>query len=121
MQFNNKNDIELKKNFRPIEISVMLDNLFNNSMKAGARNIFIEVSKKNDEIIILFTDDGKGLDADIVSPKSIFDKGITSTNGSGLGLYHVSQFVNNELKGSIEVNTKIKQGFQLKVVLKDES
>jgi sensor histidine kinase regulating citrate/malate metabolism len=99
----------------------MMDNLFSNSMKANARNFIIEVNKnKKNEIILLFTDDGNGLDKDILNPNEIFEKGITKTNGSGLGLYHVSQFVNNELKGAIEVNDKFKEGFQLKVVLKNE-
>jgi signal transduction histidine kinase len=122
IQFSNKNDVEFEKKIRPIEISVMLDNLFNNSIKAKAKNFIIEVNKNSkNEIVILFTDDGKGLDKEIINPQEIFEKGRTKTNGSGLGLYHVSQIVNNELKGRIEVNEKIKQGFQLKVVLKNES
>ena len=116
----NKKNIEYIRKFRPIEISIMLDNLFNNSIKAEAKNFTIEVSKNNNEIIILFTDDGKGLDKEILNPKDIFGKGVTKTNGSGLGLYHVSQIVKDELKGDIDVNAKFKQGFQLKVVIKDE-
>jgi sensor histidine kinase regulating citrate/malate metabolism len=96
--------------------------LFNNSIKAKAKNFIIEVNKNiNNEIIITFTDDGEGLSKEIIDPNEIFEKGITKTNGSGLGLYHVSQFIVNELKGHIEVNSKYKQGFQLKVVLKNES
>jgi signal transduction histidine kinase len=122
INFINKKDIELKMKFIPIEISVMLDNLFNNSIKAKAKNIFIEVNRKDkSEVVITFTDDGNGLPKEIKTPAIIFEKGFTTTNGSGLGLYYVSQFVNNELKGSLEINSKIKQGFQLKVVIKDES
>jgi hypothetical protein len=120
--FLNKKDIELNRRFKPIEISVMLDNLFNNSIKAKAKNFIIEVNKNsNNEIIITFTDDGEGLSKEIINPDEIFDKGVTKTNGSGLGLYHISKFITNELKGHIDVNNKIKQGFQLRVVLRNES
>jgi signal transduction histidine kinase len=122
IHFTNKNHIELKKKFKPIQVSVMLDNLFNNSMKAKAKNFCIEISKtSNKEIEILFTDDGLGLVKDIVNPQEIFEKGYTTTNGSGLGLYHVFLIVKDELKGSVKVNDGIKHGFQIKVVLKIES
>jgi hypothetical protein len=120
IHFFNKKNVELVKKFRPIEISVMMDNLFNNSIKAKSKNFKIEVNKNKDDIIIFFTDDGGGLDKEITNPKDIFEKGFTKTNGSGLGLYNVSQIINRELKGNIEVNDKVKEGFQLKVVLKDE-
>ena len=122
IHFTNNKDIELKKKIIPIEISVMLDNLFNNSMKARAKNMYIETLKNNkNEITITFTDDGIGLSSEIQDPQSIFEKGITTTNGSGLGLYYISKFICNELKGRIEVNQKTMRGFQLKVVLKNES
>jgi sensor histidine kinase regulating citrate/malate metabolism len=121
IHFANKKQIELKKTFRPIEISVMLDNFFNNSMKARAKNIHIEIDKSsNSEVIILISDDGNGIAKEIKNPQDVFEKGYTTTKGSGLGLYHVFLIVVNELKGSIAVNDNTKRGFQLKVVLKDE-
>ena len=119
IHFINKDDIIFEKWISPIEISVMIDNFFNNSIKAKAKNFIIEVKKNSeDEIIILFSDDGKGLHEEVLNTNDVFTKGYTKTNGSGLGLYHVSDIVKNKLKGNIEVNDKVKQGFQLKVVFK---
>jgi signal transduction histidine kinase len=122
IHFINSRDIELQKGFKPIEVSIMLDNLFNNSIKAGAKNFFVEIKNtQKKEVVILFTDDGNGISKDITNVDDIFEKGYTTTNGSGLGLYHVLNIVEDELKGNVEVNGKQKQGFQIKVVFKDES
>ena len=59
-------------------------------------------------------DDGDGLSSKVTNPNSIFEKGITTTNGSGLGLYNVASFVNNVLKGTITVNNSQDiKGFKL--------
>jgi hypothetical protein len=48
--------------------------------------------------------------------------GITTTNGSGLGLYNAAQFVQKELRGTIEVisdfvyNNTCK-GFKIRITL----
>jgi signal transduction histidine kinase len=119
--FNNDN-IELFKRFRPIEVSVLLDNLFNNSIKARAKNFVINViNERQGQISLVFSDDGNGLDKNIQSPEIVFEKGFTTTNGSGLGLYHVYSIVKDSLKGEIEVIKSNAKGFGIKVVLKNES
>jgi hypothetical protein len=120
--FYNVENIELLKKFRPIEVSVMLDNLFNNSIKARAKNFAINVaSEGKGQISLIFSDDGNGLDKNISSPKVVFEKGFTTTNGSGLGLYHVYSIVKDSLKGEIEIIKPNLRGFGIKVVLKNES
>ena len=60
------------------------------------------------------SDDGDGLSSKVMNPNSIFEKGITTTNGSGLGLYNVASFVNNVLKGTITVDhSQDIKGFKL--------
>ncbi len=54
----------------------------------------------------------------IINPQEIFDKGFTTTTGSGLGLFHVATIVKKELNGDIEVNNKCKKGFELIIRLK---
>ena len=116
--FNNRNDIELIKEFIPIEVSVILDNMFNNSIKARAKKFTITVSNEsNASISLVFLDDGNGLDETIINPNKIFEKGFTTTDGSGLGLYHVYSIVTTNLKGNIEVVNMKSKGFGLKVVL----
>lgn len=49
-----------------------------------------------------YIDDGKGLDSSIIDENSIFEMGITTTTGSGLGLYHVKELL-KEMKSDISV------------------
>lgn len=49
-------------------------------------------------------DDGKGL-SEGINVSDVFDFGMTTTNGSGLGLYHVKEFMN-----SIESEIKMIEG-----------
>ena len=77
---------------RPLEITILLDNLINNSRKAKAKKIEVSLkSIEKDSLILTFKDDGVGI------PKSIrnkvFDYGFTTTDGSGLGLTHVKDIL----------------------------
>jgi sensor histidine kinase regulating citrate/malate metabolism len=49
-----------------------------------------------------YVDDGKGLDSSIIDKNSIFEMGVTRTNGSGLGLYHIKELL-TEMKSDITV------------------
>jgi len=79
---------------RRIELSILLDNIISNSGKAQARlmQIIMEMAAKN-VLRLSFRDDGKGLADAISKPNDIFALGVTTTSGSGLGLYHVDQIV----------------------------
>ena len=50
------------------------------------------------------SDNGNGIDKQISDPQSVFEKGVTTTNGSGLGLFNVSSFVEDQLHGIIELD-----------------
>jgi signal transduction histidine kinase len=101
-EFSNPNGIELRKTFRPIEVTMLVDNLIDNSGKAKSRKVMVSVSKKDDKVYIDFRDDGNGLPKDH-EPKDLFEKGITTTDGSGIGLSHAKQIV-EDLKGGIEIS-----------------
>jgi len=119
ISINNKNNIELIKEFIPIEVNVVIDNLLNNSIKARANNFTINVyGESGKNITFIFSDDGNGLHKEIINKNSIFEKGITKTDGSGLGLYHAYSIITGSLKGTIEINEIKTKGFSLKVVLK---
>ena len=49
---------------------------------------------------IVVQDDGRGLDSGVTDLVRLFEKGFTTTNGSGLGLFHVTQIL-EDLGGSI--------------------
>ncbi|MCK6622149.1 MAG: ATP-binding protein [Calditrichaceae bacterium] len=100
------------KQFKPIEIMIIVDNFLSNSKKHGARKVeflFHKISSK--ELEIRVKDDGKGLDKTIEKPIEIFEKGFTTTAGSGLGLFHVKQIL-EELNGSISLNPELEKGIE---------
>jgi signal transduction histidine kinase len=84
-------DFKFKLRFSPIELGLVFDNLVANSQKANASQINVSMSLDMKSVLVItVTDDGRGIprDADV---DRIFEKGYTTTDGSGLGLYHVKQ------------------------------
>ena len=96
----NKQDLKIKYEnetiifpykFKPLEISIIFENLVDNSRKARASWIRIKYEKQRDELHMFISDDGGGIpDAKV---KHIFDRGYTTTNGSGLGLFYVKKLI----------------------------
>ncbi|MCK9351207.1 MAG: sensor histidine kinase [Candidatus Paceibacterota bacterium] len=86
--------------FRPLEVIMVIDNLFSNSMKHNARNITISCTNHNDVLEIKVKDDGTGIEERIFS--KVFNLGFTTTDGSGIGLYHVKQII-EKMHGKVEV------------------
>jgi signal transduction histidine kinase len=103
----NKDKIEYKIEFRPLEITILIDNLINNSEKAGAKLFDIEFEMKKNNLNISISDDGKGMPEKNIS--RIFDFGFTTTDGSGIGLYNVFSIIKG-LKGEIKVISRENQG-----------
>jgi signal transduction histidine kinase len=86
--------------FSVLEVSVILDNLIDNAKKAKAKTIQIDVVDSKSVLKLLVSDDGNGIDPEIA--KHIFELGISSTKGSGIGLYTVTQLL-KEMGASIKV------------------
>ena len=102
--------------FSPLEASIFIDNLVSNTVKANAKHFDVVFEKDNDAVCMTITDDGDGLSPDIADPNSILEKGYTTTNGSGLGLYNVASFVKTVLYGTVSVeNNQGKPGFKLRI------
>ena len=88
--------------FKPIEIAIVLDNLVVNARKAGARTLNVSFNfATKDAMQVAFLDDGKGLPASLKDTSRLFEKGFSTTDGSGLGLYHSRQ-VMESFGGTIE-------------------
>lgn len=101
-------------NFAPLEASIFIDNLISNTTKFDAKQFDVVFEKNKDSIRMTISDDGNGLSPSINNSDSIFEKGVTTTNGSGLGLYNVAKFVREVLKGTIMVDNNMdKKGFKL--------
>lgn len=104
LQFKvNNANASLNKKVNILELSMMFDNLISNSEKANATIIQIELkNNKAKNLIIQFSDNGKGLDKNFKdNPTRIFDLGITTTDGSGIGLNHVEDAL-KKINGKIE-------------------
>ena len=96
--------------FRPIEIGIVIDNLVTNAAKARARNILfvLQVGKgPKPGLSVIVADDGMGWHISfLLHPERAFEKGVTTTDGSGLGLYHVKQVVEGRLGGLVKLLSK---------------
>ncbi len=86
----------LERTFRPIEVGIVIDNLVSNATKARASRVgfFLEDGKgPKPELRITVADDGTGWPPSMDPIERAFEKGVTTTDGSGLGLHHVKQVV----------------------------
>jgi signal transduction histidine kinase len=103
IQFVNVRRGKFVCHFKPIEITIILDNLLQNSQKAGAKSFVATVKEITDnELTISFSDNGKGILSENI--KRIFELGFTTTEGSGIGLYHVEKIVKG-MQGRIAVES----------------
>lgn len=96
--------VSLIRDFSPVDIAVLVDNLLDNARKAKASKLEFKLIKKTRSLIkIHVSDDGLGIDTRKVDPSKIFERGYTgSTNGTGIGLYSISQIL-KDMGGSIEL------------------
>jgi signal transduction histidine kinase len=83
----------LVKKVNILELSMVFDNLISNSEKAGAKRILIDIKNaKGSKLKINFSDDGKGVKQNLLqNVEQIFELGVTTTEGSGIGLNHVRE------------------------------
>jgi len=100
----------------PLELFMAIDNIINNSIKAGASEIIILSELNDGKTVIKFIDNGNGLN-NKADKNQIFNKGYTTTSGSGLGLYHVKDIL-NKLDWEVKFLENLEKGFGLGVFIK---
>jgi len=98
-------NLTLEREFSPVDIAVLVDNLLDNARKAKATKIeFKAVRKGQNSIVVKVVDDGIGIDERKIDPSKIFERGYSgSSEGTGLGLYSVRQIVEG-MGGTIELS-----------------
>jgi signal transduction histidine kinase len=97
-----------EQQFNPINIAVVIDNLIVNARKADATRIDFRITHPHPgSVYINVTDNGHGFKNKMLS--RIFEKGFTTTDGSGLGLYHVRQVL-GEMSGTIDASENAPKG-----------
>lgn len=94
----------LIRDFSPVDIAVLVDNLLDNARKAKASKVEFKVTHKGqNSVTIKITDDGTGIDDRKVDSSKMFERGYTgSQSGTGLGLYSVANILKN-MNSSIEL------------------
>lgn len=103
------------KKFKPIEISIVIDNLIDNARKASASKIEVKIHSIESNVIgIDFIDDGHGLNDDIPDPELVFQKGITTTGGSGIGLFHVRRIL-SMMNGDVNFSNNENDGAKISI------
>jgi regulator of replication initiation timing len=111
IKLTNIPDINFNLRFRPLEIIMLIDNILSNSFKAKAKNVEIKWQSVDSRTIRLsFIDDGIGMTNENI--EKIFDFGYTTTEGSGIGLFHVKDIAENKMNGKIMVNNKLHRGVE---------
>ncbi len=103
--------------------SQIITNLIINSIKHGYNeddkgNIEIRVTKDENNIKLIYSDDGKGMDSETRS--KIFEPFFTTNRltGTGLGLHIVFNLVTQTLKGTITCESSLSKGTQFIIEFK---
>jgi anti-sigma regulatory factor (Ser/Thr protein kinase) len=96
-KFRGKN-LKFVTRFRPLEISIVLDNFISNSKKSGAKEMTVSFKIIKKKLHMYVADNGKGVDSKV--GKYIFTRGYTTTEGSGIGLSHIKNIIKS-MNGTI--------------------
>ena len=101
------------------EILMFIENVISNSIKAAATSLKIESKNINEKCQIDFIDNGRGLDSKYLSnPQIIFDLGETSTDGFGIGAFHMKEIV-KKMNGQIAAIPSSPNGLIIRMVLSE--
>lgn len=94
-----------ERKFKPIEVAILVDNLVSNASKADATEINFTLEQPSPrELHVIVEDDGAGFGPSVDLTR-IYEKGFTTSTGSGLGLFHVAQIL-DDMKGSISAQPR---------------
>lgn len=99
-----KTEIVWETKFEAIKIIIIIDNLLSNSDKFQTKNIYIDWKENSETIDLIYKDDGDGIAPDIL-PK-VFNYRFSTTDGGGLGLYHIKSIMESDFNGSVELKSE---------------
>jgi len=117
INLNNLVKIEFTLRFQPIQIAMLFDNLISNSRKAYATKIDIDILIKDDDLVITYHDNGKGVSSDIQD--KIFNLGFSTTSGgAGMGMAHIKRILMELNHSSIELDKSLKSGAKFLIRIK---
>lgn len=103
-----KTEIVWETKFEAIKIIIIIDNLLSNSDKFQTKNIYIDWEENSETIDLIYKDDGDGIAPDIL-PK-VFNYRFSTTDGGGLGLYHIKSIMESDFNGNVELKSEKGKG-----------
>lgn len=113
-------DCEMIKKVSVLDVSVLLDDLISNSIKAGATLVQFKFEMVEDKLEIYVSDNGRGVNKQFLdNPERIFKLGVTTTTGgSGIGLNSVKTALKS-MNGKIDFigNKVLMDGATFKITL----
>lgn len=109
-------DINYTVKYSPLEIGLAIENLVSNSIKAKAKHARISYKLSDNSLIITYADDGKGIDPTVKDLSSVFERGYTTTDGSGLGLFQVKNAF-SRIHGAVALEAPTGHGFKIVITI----
>ncbi len=111
VKLENPKNIEAKVRFNPLEFSIILDNLIDNSRKANASTLILRLETEDDEVVLRCFDNGSGLKREADASR-LFETGYTKTSGTGIGLSTVKKYIERS-GGRAIYNPNYTDGFEI--------
>lgn len=107
-------DFKFEKTINSYEFSYLLDAFINNAHKKGAGNIFFNIELLDNNLKLTIYDDGN----EFVNQnlEEIFEPGISTTGGSGLGLYDVKRIL-EKINGVIKAKRITGKGGYFEIII----
>lgn len=116
--FNRSTSEDFLTRFRPLDISIIIDNMINNAKKHSAKSLTITTSNiDNNTFQFTFRDNGVGFHSSINQIGEIFKPGFSTTKSTGLGLFHISNIL-NDYGWEISVNEELEDGAEFIIIVK---
>lgn len=112
----NPDGISANVRYNPLEFSIIIDNLVDNSRKANASKLVLRFEPYESGVILHCIDDGYGIKPG-VNVERLFEAGYTTTTGSGIGLSTVKKYV-EKIGGKVAFNPEYTAGFEVILYLR---
>lgn len=113
VSYHNPKNHKLRLSFSPIEVTMLVDNILENAANAKSRSVAIEVAEANGAIELIFANDGNGL-SDRYEVDVLFDAGVTTTSGSGIGLSQVRR-ISKALDAEVAIQNNLLDGVSISI------
>lgn len=107
-------------NIKPINLTILIDNIISNSKKHNASELNFSAKCDKNFLYLNFKNNGDKLSS-MYNSDDLFQKGFTTTNGSGLGLFHSKSIVLEEFGNEAEIQAIFGddiEGFEIEVKIK---